>query len=173
MTKPIIEYDDKGGVAEYDENGNLIYIRLENGDQTWWKRNSRNKVIHYIHSDENDEVFETWYEYNDNDIVVYFKDTNGLEKWYNEQGIIIHEKYSSGCEVWYKYDSNNKLIHKKNSKGHEMWYEYDNEGKVTHVKNSSGWEAWYEYLPNGRHRIKFSKPILEIRKEFEKSLGLC
>ena len=142
MTKTFIEDDNKGDVAEYDENGNLIYMRMANGGQTWWNRNSHNKVTHYIDSDENDEVFEVWKEYNDNDIEIYYKNTNGHEYWYNDQGHVIHKKYPSGCEVWYEYDSNNKLIHKKNSKGPEFWY--DSNGNKIHYKDSSGYEQWYD-----------------------------
>ena len=96
-------------IKEYDNNGNMIYLKDRDGYETWFEYDNNGNQIHYKHN----SGYETWSEY----------DNNGNQ---------IHYKSSDGYESWYEYDSNGNEIHYKSSTGNESWYEYtywDN-GKV-------------------------------------------
>ena len=75
---------------------------------------------------------------------------------YDNNENLIHFKDSNGSEVWYKYDSNGNLIHSQNSHGLEKWYEYDSNGNQIHYKDNDGEEYWHEYTywKNGKVKTK-------------------
>jgi YD repeat-containing protein len=61
---------------------------------------------------------------------------------YDANNNLIHYKDSNGLEYWQEYDSNNNLIHYKNSYGSEEWQEWDSNNNLIHYKNSYGSE-WF------------------------------
>ncbi|MBQ3824906.1 MAG: hypothetical protein II811_02085, partial [Spirochaetaceae bacterium] len=92
----------------------------------------------------NGEMVSKWLEvvsmaeYDSKGNEIYFKNSNGFERWseYDSKGNKIHYKNSNGVEEWYEYDSKGNEIHFKNSDGDEWWYEYDSKGNEIHSKNS-------------------------------------
>jgi hypothetical protein len=83
--------------------------------------------------------------YNENDYLVYYKNSNGVETWreYDEHDNCIHAKDSDGFEIWKEYDDNGNCIHSKNSEGLEAWREYDSNGNQIYYKDFYGYEYWY------------------------------
>ena len=59
-----------GPIIEYDENGNVIYVKIHG--------------------------YESWYEYDEKRNCIHAKDSNGYEQWneYDEKGNCIHCKDS-------------------------------------------------------------------------------
>ena len=48
--------------------------------------------------------------YNENNKVIYKKDSNGYESWYDSSGNETHYRDSNGYEQWSEYDSNGNKI---------------------------------------------------------------
>ena len=82
-------------------------------------------------------------------------------KKYNENNNLIYSKDSNGLEYWYKYDKFNNLIYFKYLNKKERWYEewYEN-NKLIHFRNCVGWEYWKKYDEN-------NKSILITEKEYK------
>lgn len=99
----------------------------------------------------NSEGFECWFEYDTQGHMVYYEESNGFESWheYDANGNMIHYEDSNGLEKWWEHDENGNIIHYKDSDGVERWFEYDANGKCVHYKNFDGFESWSEYDENG------------------------
>ena len=71
--------------SKYDENGNCIYRKWDYG-------------------------YEVWYEYNNENNIIYRKDANS-EIWYYDSGLMKRIRYTdTNYNAYYKYDKNGKLI---------------------------------------------------------------
>ena len=71
--------------SKYDENGNCIYRKWDYG-------------------------YEVWYEYNNENNIIYRKDANS-EIWYYDSGLMKRIRYTNAYyNAYYKYDKNSKLI---------------------------------------------------------------
>ena len=46
---------------------------------------------------------------------------DGIEYLYDDNDNLIYSKNSNGLESCYEYDANNNLIHYKDSAGYESW----------------------------------------------------
>ena len=57
-----------------------------------------------------DYGYEVWYKYDDNDNIIYRKDSDNKERWFNNKGHITHIKNPTGYEAYYKYDEYCKII---------------------------------------------------------------
>ena len=80
------------------------------------------------------------YRYNNNEKIIYYKNSYGFEFWYkyDENGNYIHYKDSNRFECWKWYDENNNLIHYKDSDRLEYWKKYD--------ENNNTYKTINEYL---------------------------
>ena len=67
---------------------------------------------------------------------------SGYEYEYDQNNNLIHYKDSEGNESWKEYDQNNNLIHYKDSNGYEEWKSYDERNNLVHYKDSTGYEEW-------------------------------
>lgn len=97
----------------FDQNGNLVHMKLASG-------------------------YEAWREYNIDGKCVYFKDTDGTEEWieYDENGNKIHFYDNWGYQKWWEYDNNGKLTCCKDTNGVE--YHYDENGNVIEIVDTKG-----------------------------------
>ena len=84
---------------QYDDRGNLIYIKTNIGNEIWNDYDAQGNLIH-----KKDSLigYEVWNEYDD-------------------KGKKIHIKYNNGNEEWYEYDDKGNRIYWKNNHGHEQW----------------------------------------------------
>ena len=59
-----------------------------------------------------DNSYEEWREWDENNNLIHFKNSEGLEYWkeYDEDGNVIHYKDESGYEYYDKYDNKHNLI---------------------------------------------------------------
>ena len=88
-------YKDSGALLkEYDSNGNLIHVEHISG------------------------IFEAWYEYDDKNRQIHYKDSNGEESWY--------EYYGNGKlkSAWYYKAPNSEVIYQ---------YDYDENGELKNL----------------------------------------
>ena len=128
-------------------NNKLINFPLEKLDKV---KGDFNEFISWL---KNEQTIIKEYDKNNN--LIYYKNSNGREKngrekWkeYDENNNLIHCKYSDGSEYWQEYDESNNLIHYKDSNGVEEWKEYDENNNLIHFKNSNGYEEWKKYDKN-------------------------
>lgn len=107
-------------IKEYDERGNLIY----------WKTN---------------DGFEQWIEYNKNNKITHYRDAKGFESWseYDKNNNEIHYKTERGYERWCEYDENNNLKAIKTLKDGITSVSADKEGKVIHFTNKKDYQIWH------------------------------
>lgn len=65
-----------------------------------------------IHYKDHDTGYEEWREWDENNNLIHFKNSEGLEYWkeYDEDGNVIHYKDESGYEYYDKYDNKHNLI---------------------------------------------------------------
>ena len=75
-------------------------------------------------------------EYDKNNNLIHWKDSNGYESWneYDENNNLIYYKGSDGFESWREYDENNHCIHWKTSKDYEIWWKWENKLKIEITK---------------------------------------
>ena len=133
-------------VIHYDERGNLIYCKYDNGYEFWNEYDKNNNCIHY----KNSNGFEYWREFDERDNLIHLKDSDGNEflREFDENNNEIHYKDSNGFEYWREFDERDNLIHFKDSDDCEYWYEYDKNNNCIHYKNSNGYEEWKKYDEN-------------------------
>ncbi len=91
-----------------DERGNELYIRCY---------------------DDEENYDEAWFEYDENDNMIYFKNNYGDEEWsiYNEKNQLVNSVDQDGIQEWYEYNKCNH-VHFKCSNGEESWHKHDDEG---------------------------------------------
>ncbi len=70
----------------------------------------------------------------------YIENCNGI---IDDNGNVLYFKGSDGIEKWYDYDENGNEIHYKDSKGYERWKEYNENGVLISYKNTDGVE-WHD-----------------------------
>lgn len=164
------EYDEKGNLIRckyndgtediwtYDERGNEIYHKESNGDENWYEYDENNNRIHERCTGQID--FECWMEYDKYGNEIHYKDNDGDEYWheykYDEKGNKIYDK-SGDDEEWYEYDDKGHMIHSKDEKGLNRWYEYDKCGEQS-------CEKWYDNT-KVMWRREFDENGLEVRNE--------
>ena len=68
-----------GTVKKFDENGNKIYYKENNGYERWNEYDSNGNEIHYKDS----RGFEYWKEYDANGGMIHRKDNEG-EEWFTK-----------------------------------------------------------------------------------------
>ena len=79
---------------EYDDRGNMIYIKYSIGSESWYKYDENNNIIHFKSSTGN----EYWSKYDENNNEIYCKNSNGSESWwkydkFNYQAKITKKEY--------------------------------------------------------------------------------
>jgi len=82
---------------KYDEKGNVIYQKNNDGiEYTWeYKYDEKGNVIY---KKNNDGIYTWEYKYDEKGNVIYKKDYNGTEFKYDEKGNVIYKKCSNGTE---------------------------------------------------------------------------
>ena len=153
IVSDITEYDIKGAEILYHESSNCLKMEevsienfLEEICEGYDDKNYDNKGnLIYVKSSVGDEI---WYEYDNKGNKIHFKTSTGYEGWwkYDSKGNIIYYKNSLGNEEWYEYDNKGNKIHSKDNRGYEEWCEYDSKGNEIHYKDSKGYEEWTEYI---------------------------
>ncbi|MBR1639380.1 MAG: hypothetical protein IJ688_08345 [Treponema sp.] len=137
---------------EYDSHGNRVYLKrisisyLEPDEVPYGKKTTRR------------EVYEEWSEYNSNNILISYKNSNGEFKQYNNGGKLIYFKNIGTdyeFEGWYTYNSEGKPLTYKNSQGVEGTYTYEN--GYEHYKANNGNETWKLRDVNGNTIYSESK----------------
>lgn len=122
------EYDNRGNIIhikwnfgyevwyEYDDKDRIIHDKNSNGRDRRYEYNDLNKIVHIITTDFeawieyheifNEEIhyrqsngFESWTEYNDEGIKVYYKDNTGVEREYNDSGTLVMYKNPRGVNI--------------------------------------------------------------------------
>lgn len=85
--------------TNYDENGNLIHCKYDNG-------------------------YEEKFKYNEEGQMIFSKDSDDVKIWFDhdENGNCTHLETSSRYHQWMTYDENGKLIRKEDSNGNKMTY---------------------------------------------------
>lgn len=163
ISKTIWKYDEKNHVIfegtgkykkwyEYDSHGNRVYLKrisisyLEPDEVPYGKSPTRR------------EVYEEWSEYNSNNILISYKNSNGEFKQYNNDGKLIYFKNIGTdyeFEGWYTYNREGKPLTYKNSQGVEGTYTYEN--GYEHYKANNGNETWKLRDVNGNTIYSESK----------------
>jgi len=87
---------EKQDIEEFDKRGNLIYFKdCRDGFEYWKEYDQNNNVIHYKNSDN----YEEWRKFDSNNNEIYFKSSLGLEKWKKfHNGNCIYYKNSNGIQ---------------------------------------------------------------------------
>ena len=87
-----------------------------------------------------------------NGYITWLKECIGSGYEYDQNNNLIYYKNSKGHEEWKSYDENNNLIHYKNSKGYEEWNEYDKNSNLIHYTDSKGFKCSneIEYYEDGQ-----------------------
>lgn len=90
-----------------------------------------NRLIYIKYNDKYGK-FEEWEEYDTENNLIHFKDSNGNEfrNEYTEQGKSTYTKNSEGLESWINYNKNDNTIQCKNSSGKEILSKYDEDGNI-------------------------------------------
>lgn len=133
---------------EYDESGNLIFIKKCGDIDSSYEYNENGDLIHYKSSDK----YEEWYEYDNNHNLIHFKDSYVTEEWYeyDDKNNMIHSKISPNTvETWNTFDEKNNLILQKDSLGLEKYGQYDTKGYIVNYKTTNGYEFSREYDDDG------------------------
>ena len=88
----------------------------------------------YIKTIDEDGYDECWFEYDENNNIVYFKNSYGDEEWsiYNKNNSLVNIVYSDGEQIWYEYGKNN-TIHTKSSNGKECWCKCNKNGEQIEI----------------------------------------
>lgn len=94
-----------------DERGNEIYIRS--------------------YDEDGEDYDEAWFEYDENDNMIYFKNNYGEEEWslYDKHNRLVNIIDQDGIETWLEYNENN-CIHSKSSNEEENWFKYNEDGAI-------------------------------------------
>lgn len=136
-------------IFKYDKNNNEIYFK-EVSERISIKRNKKGNMFpcRSMH------IYEAHKEYDSNNNLLHFKDSNRYEEWYNfdKNNNLIHYKNSNDYEHWYDFDEKGNCIHDKNSKGEETWQNYDSNNNCIYYKSSDSYgiyEECKEYDENG------------------------
>ena len=82
-----------GAHYEYDEVGNLIHYKNNDGTEFWKEYDKNGNEIFYEHSD----GFKCWRDYDDNGREISYRDSNGFnyKSIYDENGKLLnYEEYS-------------------------------------------------------------------------------
>lgn len=82
-------------------------------------------------------------EYNDDNKIIHYIDSTGVEECYNDDGR-CYRKTATGIERW--YDNNGRIVKTKTSKGIYTIYVYEND-KLVYRGTSDGDKDYYD--PNG------------------------
>lgn len=152
---------------EYDDNGNVTEIDIENGDivEEFDYDNDNNLIIHVDpegnetnYTYDNDEnLIEIQDPYN-NVIVLEYDNKGQLISTTNQEGIIISYSYENdgaissinapeGISSNFSYDGINRLL-QTNSNGLISQYSYDDNDNITFFSNSGGVITTYDYDDN-------------------------
>lgn len=106
--------------CECDSNGNIIYVKNEDGIEHWYTYNDKNKETLHKCSD----GYECHHEYDAHGNEISCKSNKGTnmhtEYEYNENGKVIHIKRSDNFEAWYEYDDNGNCTYSKEIKLRKM-----------------------------------------------------
>ncbi len=151
-------YDEKGRLIEKENRyGTNIYKLIEEFDD-------KGNLIHY-----KDEVNEEWYEYNSENKIILYKNSDEEIHYDNKGDLIYKKEYSKGGLIgtWYQeyWYENGKQIHWKNTLGTEIWTDYSNNGKSAHSKRNDGYEFWETFDENGNPlSYKTSDGVVYIHK---------
>ena len=97
-------------------------------------------------------------EYDKNNNQIYYKDSDGFERWYkyDENNNEVYYKSSSGFERWMEYDKNNNRVYFKDTENNEEWKKYDENNREIYYKDSNnGKEKWYKYTKLG-YKIEYT-----------------
>ncbi|MBO6131378.1 MAG: hypothetical protein J6P28_05360 [Treponema sp.] len=126
------QYDDKGNVINsyYDcqtshredrHETSYTYKYDSNGNITYQKAIGRNPDRDPYSDWGEDDISQTWFEYDSNNNLIHKKSNNSYDNY----------------EKWYEYDSNNNLLHEKSKSSdiynnYEKWYMYAlySDGKI-------------------------------------------
>lgn len=108
--------------------------------------------------------------YDENDNLIYTKDSNGLETWYeyDSDGNEIHCKQSDGFESWCEYDNHSRLIHETtlDDDSLETWYEYDINGNI-YDYDSNGIECWIKCDRDGNEIYEKWSDGIKVWSEYD------
>ena len=152
----------------YDENGNLTYIKDEDGFITNYKYNEVNLISEIGYSDGKNAFFQ----YNGTGELVWFKDWTGetsytrdalnritsvsdpntrkfdadnkLEYGYDGVGNTTLIKYPDGTQVDYYYNADNRVVATKDVEGGVSRFSYDPEGNLVFTEYPN-YETSYNY----------------------------
>jgi hypothetical protein len=178
-----------GSVMEIDSEGNLTYVRQENGREIWREYDSKGNEIILRDSfgllvlKEYDQSglevhtirkgLEVWREYDSCGREVCYRDSKGLEyfKKYDQRGNEVHYKRSDGLEIWREYDSKGREVNVKGSTGYEAFMEYDSEGNMTRYRDSYGEDYLREYDCFGNQTFFKRNGSIERRNKFVQLQG--
>lgn len=102
-----------------------------------------NKIIF----NDSDEVFIEWKEYDEQNQIEYYKNSDGTEAVYDKNKKIIRIQYPDGTinETTYN-DDGHEIIHIISTDGFEKWYEYESKDSFApiHYWTSEGLDEWYK-----------------------------
>ena len=65
-------------IKEYDNNGNLIYLKIPGRIERWRKYDPNGNLIY----SKNSNGFEEWLEYDSNNNLIRYKNSYGYESWF-------------------------------------------------------------------------------------------
>lgn len=74
--------DTYGDESWYDEKGNEVHFKSQQGGEYWCNYNENGKLIHYKNSD----GYEYWKDYDRNGNLIHYKNSYGDESWYDYNG---------------------------------------------------------------------------------------
>ena len=140
--------------SEYDERGNCIVRKRQDGMNFYYQYDDKNNLIHYIDSNN----YEEWFGYDERNNLIYNKDSDNYKQFYkyDENNNLVHYKNSDGYGDCRGYDERNNCIYIKHFNERngsiivEFWYEYDDNNNVIRGRNSYGnkWENKYDNKNN-------------------------
>ena len=157
----ISHFDKHETITEWDKYGNIVYYKeispnLEYYGRTnieYWAEYNDRQLLEFFkeYYEKEDRFVEYHFKYDENDNLIY-QNVDGRETFddYDDKGRLIHIKNPDGFEVWQEYDKRGNIIHVYNSKGGDLIKEFDTDGKLLSVRGSDGYEEIYQYNENGR-----------------------
>lgn len=171
--------------TQYDDNGNVSYIKDPDGVETWFTRNEAGKLLTVKNSNgyflerELDEYgncihqkgsdgYEYWVTCLPDGIPCSFKDNEGFEEsyTYNDAGDILRYENSQGEWEDFTYNDRGQVTSAKCQDGFESHNEYDDEGNVTRRWTTDGEEEITTKLENGNYLRIFTMANGD-REQFE------
>ena len=81
-------------IREYENNGNLVYVKDSGGYESWHERDANGNFIYNKFCHLGSVIHEEWWKY-------------------DGQSRCVHYKNSKGNEEWWEYDVSGKLVYYK------------------------------------------------------------